>query len=88
MPADAMRDLRTIPGIGEILETAIVLETGPIDLFASAGDHASYHRMVVSVRLSKQAQRPRQCEVRNRRLCWAFIEAAKLPSGIADHGLY
>lgn len=36
----------TIPGIGRILATTILLETGPIDRFASPGNFASYARCV------------------------------------------
>jgi transposase len=77
VPADALRDLRTIPGIGEILGTTIVLETGPIERFASVGDYASYCRMVESVRLSNGKRKGRgNAKCGNRHLCWAFIEAA------------
>jgi len=69
--------LKTAPGIGKILGMTALLETGPITRFASAGEYASYCRMVDSVRLSngkKKGQGNRKCG--NRFLCWAYIEAA------------
>jgi transposase len=36
--------LTTVPGIGQTLATVIVLETGTIERFASAGNFASYAR--------------------------------------------
>jgi transposase len=69
--------LCSAPGIGPILSLAILLETGPIDRFASVGDYASYCRMVESKRLSngkRKGQGNRKCG--NRYLCWAYMEAA------------
>jgi len=41
-----------MPGIGLILGLTIALETGDFHRFASAGDYASYCRMVKSERIS------------------------------------
>ncbi|GHU32152.1 hypothetical protein AGMMS50256_21790 [Betaproteobacteria bacterium] len=38
--------LTSVPGIGQALATTILLETGPIDRFASVGNYASYARCV------------------------------------------
>ena len=40
--------LTSVPGIGQVLATTILLETGPIDRFAHAGNYASY--AVASIR--------------------------------------
>ena len=40
--------LTSVPGIGRILATIILLETGPIDRFAAVGNFASYARCVDS----------------------------------------
>jgi transposase len=49
-PAHAL--LETVPGIGRILATVILLEIGPIERFASAGNFASYARCVDSRHMS------------------------------------
>jgi len=74
---DLLLRLQSVPGIGPILGTTILLETGDIGRFASVGDYASYCRMVESVRLSNgklKGHGNRKCG--NRYLCWAYIEAA------------
>lgn len=74
---DLLMRLQSVPGIGPILGTTILLETGDIGRFASVGDYASYCRMVESVRLSNgklKGHGNRKCG--NRYLCWAYIEAA------------
>jgi len=75
--AQALRSLRSIPGIGAILGSTIALETGDIGRFGSVGDYASYCRMVDSKRLSNGKRKGRgNTKCGNRYLCWAFIEAA------------
>lgn len=72
-----LRELKTAPGIGDILGPTILLETGPIERFASVGDYASYCRMVEAKRLSngkKKGEGNRRSG--NRFLAWAYIEAA------------
>jgi len=69
--------LRSVPGIGEILSTVIMLETGPIERFTSAGNYASYARCVASARNSngkKKGEGNRKNG--NAYLAWAFVEAA------------
>ena len=69
--------LLTLPGVGEILGVTILLETGPIERFASAGDYASYCRAVKSRRLSdgkKKGENNRKNG--NKYLSWAWVEAA------------
>jgi transposase len=44
--------LKTMPGIGEVLATIIMLETGNIERFADAGHFASYARCVKSAHYS------------------------------------
>ena len=44
--------LTSVPGIGRVLATTILLEAGPIDRFAAAGNFASYARCVDSQRMS------------------------------------
>lgn len=69
--------LRTVPGIGDILSTVIMLETGPIERFTSAGNYASYARCVASDRNSngkKKGEGNRKNG--NAYLAWAFVEAA------------
>lgn len=71
------RVLITAPGIGEVLATTIMLETGPIERFAAVGNFASYARCVDSQHLSN-GKKKGEGNVRNgnRYLAWAFIEAA------------
>lgn len=74
---DLLARLQSVPGIGPVLGTTILLETGDVARFASVGDYASYCRMVESVRLSNgkvKGHGNRKCG--NRYLCWAYIEAA------------
>lgn len=69
--------LKNIPGIGDILSSLIVVETGDIKRFASAGDYCSYCRCVSSERKSngkKKGENNRKNG--NVYLSWAFIEAA------------
>ena len=44
--------LRTVAGIGKILSLTVLLETGEIGRFSSAGNYASYCRCVPSQRIS------------------------------------
>jgi len=73
----ALVNLKSISGVGDILGMTILLETGPVDRFASVGDYASYCRMVESVRFSNGKLKGRgNAKCGNRYLCWAFVEAA------------
>lgn len=69
--------LTTTPGIGEILATIIMLETGTIERFAAVGNFASYARCVDSKRISNNKKKGEgNVKNGNRYLAWAFIEAA------------
>jgi transposase len=69
--------LKTVPGIGLILALTIMLETGDIGRFPTAGDYASYCRCVGSKKISngkkKSSGNPKNG---NKYLAWAYIEAA------------
>lgn len=71
------RALKTVSGIGDILAMTIALETGEIRRFASAGQFASYARMVESRRESNgKAKGSGNARCGNKHLSWAFVEAA------------
>jgi len=71
------RLLKTVPGIGEVLATTIMLETGTISRFTRVGNFSSYCRCVDSLKESN-GKRKGQGNTRNgnKYLAWAFIEAA------------
>ena len=67
----------SIPGIGRVLATTIVLETGPIDRFAGPGNFASYARCVDSRHTSNGKNKGQgNTKNGNKYLAWAFVEAA------------
>ena len=69
--------LTSVPGIGQTLATVILLETGPIDRFASVGNYASYARCVDSVHTSNRKKKGEgNVKNGNKYLAWAFVEAA------------
>lgn len=71
------RVLNTAPGIGEILATTIMLETGTVDRFAAVGNFSSYCRCVDSVHTSNNKKKGEGNRKNgNQYLAWAFIEAA------------
>lgn len=71
------RLLKSVPGIGEILATTIMLETGPIDRFAQVGNFSSYCRCVDSLRESNGKKKGEgNSKNGNKYLAWAFVEAA------------
>jgi transposase len=71
------RLLRTVNGIGEVLATVILLETGRIERFADAGNYASYCRCVGSAHLSNGKKKGQgNTKNGNRYLAWAYVEAA------------
>lgn len=76
-PRAEFKFLTSTPGIGEVLASTIMLETGSIERFAAVGNFASYARCVDSQRLSN-GKKKGEGNVRNgnRYLAWAFIEAA------------
>ena len=69
--------LTTVPGIGQVLATTILLETGPIERFAAVGNFASYARCVDSVHTSNGKKKGEgNTKNGNKYLAWAFVEAA------------
>lgn len=69
--------LTSVPGIGRILATIILLETGPIDRFAAVGNFASYARCVDSQHMSNGKKKGEgNTKNGNKYLAWAFVEAA------------
>jgi transposase len=69
--------LTTVPGIGRVLATTILLETGPVERFAAVGHFASYARCVDSVHTSNGKKKGEgNTRNGNKYLAWAFIEAA------------
>ncbi len=69
--------LQTVRGIGKILGLTIMLETGDIHRFASAGNFASYCRCVDSKRTSNGKKKGEgNAKAGNKYLSWAFSEAA------------
>jgi transposase len=71
------RLLASVPGIGQVLATTILLETGPIERFAGAGNFASYARCVDSVHTSNGKKKGEgNTKNGNKYLAWAFVEAA------------
>ena len=69
--------LNTVPGIGPVLATTIMLETGTISRFATVGHFSSYCRCVDSRRESNSRKKGEgNTKNGNRYLAWAFVEAA------------
>ena len=69
--------LTSAPGIGKVLATTILLEAGPIERFAGAGNFASYARCVDSVHTSNGKKKGEgNTKNGNKYLAWAFVEAA------------
>jgi transposase len=77
--------LTSVPGIGRILASIIVLETGSIERFAGAGNFASYARCVDS-RHTSNGRKKGEGNTRNgnKYLAWAFIEAANFALRFCD----
>jgi transposase len=76
-PTGPFQRLVSLPGIGNILGLTILLETGPIGRFASAGDYASYCRAVNS-RCESDGKKKGENNRKNgnKYLGWAYVEAA------------
>jgi transposase len=71
------RLLKTVSGIGPILATVILLETGSIERFADVGNYTSYCRCVGSVHVSNGKKKGEgNTKNGNRYLAWAYVEAA------------
>ncbi len=69
--------LEQIPGLGRVLNLVIMLETGPIARFASAGNYVSYCRGVQAEKISNQRKKgENNRKSGNRYLSWAWLEVA------------
>lgn len=82
---EAYQNLLTAPGIGKILALTIMLETGDVARFSSAGRYASYCRLVSSARISNGKNKGQGNRKNgNRYLCWAYMEAAAFAIRYSD----
>ncbi|MFH1082875.1 MAG: transposase [Pseudomonadota bacterium] len=69
--------LLTIPGVGNILALAIMLEVGDINRFPEVGNYSSYCRCVKSGRFSNGKKKGTGNQKNgNKYLAWAYVEAA------------
>ena len=69
--------LKSTAGIGDVLATVILLETGSIERFADVGNYASYCRCVGSLHESNGKKKGEgNTKNGNRYLAWAYVEAA------------
>ncbi|MGF6971951.1 transposase [Paraburkholderia sp. JPY465] len=69
--------LNSVPGIGPVLATTIMLETGTISRFTRVGNFSSYCRCVDSRRESNSRKKGEgNTKNGNKYLAWAFVEAA------------
>ncbi|WP_213309011.1 IS110 family transposase [Paraburkholderia sacchari] len=69
--------LKSVPGIGPVLATTIMLETGTISRFNNVGNFSSYCRCVDSRRESNNKKKGEgNTKNGNKYLAWAFVEAA------------
>jgi transposase len=76
-PDALLRLLKTVAGVGQVLAPTILLETGEIDRFPSAGNYVSYCRSVGSKHLSNGKSKGKGNRKNgNRYLAWAYVEAA------------
>nr|WP_271194729.1 IS110 family transposase [Pseudomonas turukhanskensis]GLK88520.1 IS110 family transposase [Pseudomonas turukhanskensis] len=77
--------LKTMPGVGQVLATVIMLETGNIERFAEVGNFASYARCVKSGHCSNGKKKGEgNAKNGNAYLIWAFIEAANFARRFSD----
>lgn len=76
-PKKRFKLLTSVPGVGPILGTTILLETGDIQRFARVGNYTSYCRCVSSARTSNgKKKRVNNTKNGNHHLSRAFTEAA------------
>jgi transposase len=74
----AYTPLLTLPGVGRILASTIMLETGPLERFSKVGCYASYCRKVNSRWTSNEKVKGHGNKKNgNKYLAWAFGEAAE-----------
>lgn len=70
--------LLTLPGVGQIVASTVMLETGPIERFSKVGCYASYCRKVDSRWTSNEKVKGHGNKKNgNKYLAWAFGEAAE-----------
>jgi transposase len=75
----AFHNLKTVPGIGDILALTIMLEVGDIRRFSKVNNFTSYCRCAPSQRLSNGKSKGQGNRKNgNRYLSWAFTEAVHL----------
>ena len=71
------KKLLTVCGIGDILGTTIMLETGDIGRFTEVGDYSSYCRCVPATKKSNEKNKGKGNKKNgNKYLAWAYVEAA------------
>ncbi|MGR9117505.1 MAG: IS110 family transposase [Gammaproteobacteria bacterium] len=76
-PRDSYGIITSMTGVGPILGTTIVLETGDIGRFEQVGHYASYCRCVKSEKTSNGKKKGEgNAKSGNKYLSWAFSEAA------------
>lgn len=69
--------LKIVPGIGDILATVTMLETGSVSRFAQVGNFSSDCRCVATLRESNGKKKGEgNGKNGNQYLSWAFVEAA------------
>ena len=69
--------LKSVPGIGTMLATTIMLEVGTVKGFVKVGNFSSYCRCVQSLRVSNGKKKGEgNSKNGNQYLAWAFVEAA------------
>jgi len=74
---ESYRYLLTLPGVGKILASTIMLETGPISRFETVGDDTSYCRKVPSQWISNGKRKGSgNRKSGNKYLSWAYAEAS------------
>jgi transposase len=76
--AAAYNPLLSLPGVGRILGTTILLETGAVGRFPAVGNYVSYCRKAETVWTSSDRVKGKGNRKNgNRYLSWAFSEAAE-----------
>ena len=76
-PREEYQLVTSMPGVGKVLASTIVLETGVIERFPDPGHYASYARCVDTERVSNGKLKGRGNKRNgNKYLAWAFMEAA------------
>ena len=69
--------LLTVPGIGNILGTTIMLESGDMNRYKTVSNYSSYSRCVSSRKMSNGKKKGENNKKNgNKYLAWAYVEAA------------